>query len=172
VRLTTPRFSGRGSPPRYGRPLNWLPASRLLPRGAGWSAATLCIGRVGVWRGGCRLNISVAGPFVWRCLTGSALAPFPHSPGGDAPIPGPSRISRRKQGEIGPFCPGQVTGYVHKSYLSEAFILPAHKPYHPPQIRAVDDLIANRAVTGKYTALGADIALNRRPHQRPHLKSG
>src|SRR6516164_7918739 len=44
VRLTTPRFSGRGSPRRYGRPLNWLPAFRLLPRAAGWSAATLCIG--------------------------------------------------------------------------------------------------------------------------------
>jgi hypothetical protein len=24
--------------------LNWLPASRLLPRAAGWSAATLCWG--------------------------------------------------------------------------------------------------------------------------------
>ena len=31
-----------------------------------------------MWRGGCRSNISVAAPFVWRCLTGSALAPFPH----------------------------------------------------------------------------------------------
>src|SRR6516225_4306512 len=30
------------SPRRYSRPLNWLPASRLLPRAAGWSAATLC----------------------------------------------------------------------------------------------------------------------------------
>ena len=41
-----------------------------------WGSAT---GRVGVWRGGCRPNISVAAPFVWRCLTGSTLAPFPHS---------------------------------------------------------------------------------------------
>src|SRR6202040_531839 len=31
-----------------------------------------------MWRGGCRANISVAAPFVWRCLTGSAVAPFPH----------------------------------------------------------------------------------------------
>ena len=31
-----------------------------------------------MWRGGCRPNISVAAPFVWRCLTGSALAPSPH----------------------------------------------------------------------------------------------
>src|SRR6516225_10511908 len=33
-----------GSPRRYGCPLNWLPTSRLLPRAAGWSAATLCHG--------------------------------------------------------------------------------------------------------------------------------
>src|ERR1700730_17324030 len=31
-----------------------------------------------MWRGGCRSTISVAAPFVWRCLTGSAVAPFPH----------------------------------------------------------------------------------------------
>src|SRR6266481_75291 len=31
-------------PRRYACPLNWLPASRLLPRAAGWSAATLCFG--------------------------------------------------------------------------------------------------------------------------------
>src|ERR1700731_295859 len=31
-----------------------------------------------MWRGGGRLSISVSAPFVWRCLTGSAMAPFPH----------------------------------------------------------------------------------------------
>ena len=31
-----------------------------------------------MWRGGCRPNISVAASFVWRCLSGSAMAPFPH----------------------------------------------------------------------------------------------
>ena len=35
-------------------------------------------GRVEMWRGDCRPNISVAAPFVWRCLTGSTVAPFPH----------------------------------------------------------------------------------------------
>ena len=35
-------------------------------------------GRVEMWRGGCRLNISVSAPFVWRCLSGSTLTPFPH----------------------------------------------------------------------------------------------
>ena len=31
-----------------------------------------------MWRGGVRQNISVAAPFVWRCLNGSTMAPFPH----------------------------------------------------------------------------------------------
>src|SRR5262249_14919981 len=49
-------------------------------------------GRVGMWRGGCRLNISVAAPFVWRCLSGSTLAPFPHSAHrtGQADLPHPA----------------------------------------------------------------------------------
>jgi hypothetical protein len=34
--------------------------------------------RVEMWRGGVRQNISVAAPFVWRCLNGSTMAPFPH----------------------------------------------------------------------------------------------
>src|ERR1700730_18248627 len=35
-------------------------------------------GRVGMWRGGVRSTMSVAAPFVWRCLSGSAITPFPH----------------------------------------------------------------------------------------------
>src|SRR3954470_22239240 len=31
-----------------------------------------------MWRGDGRLGISVSAPCVWRCLTGAALAPFPH----------------------------------------------------------------------------------------------
>src|SRR5437763_3001317 len=42
------------------------------------SSIFTAIGRGGVWRSGGRPNISVAAPFVWRCLTGSTLAPFPH----------------------------------------------------------------------------------------------
>ena len=34
--------------------------------------------RVEMWRGGCRPNISVAASFVWRCLSGSTMTPFPH----------------------------------------------------------------------------------------------
>src|ERR1700732_444615 len=33
-------------------------------------------GRVEMWRGGCRLNISVAASFVWRCLSGSPWLRF------------------------------------------------------------------------------------------------
>src|ERR1039457_4563875 len=50
----------RGRPEVAGRPSN------------------VAIGRVEMWRGGCRLNISVAAPFVWRCLSGSTVTPFPH----------------------------------------------------------------------------------------------
>src|SRR5712671_6820379 len=35
-------------------------------------------GRVEMWRGGCRPDISVAASFVWRCLSGSTMTPFPH----------------------------------------------------------------------------------------------
>ena len=36
------------------------------------------VGRVEMWRGDVRLSMSVPAPFVWRCLSGSAVAPFPH----------------------------------------------------------------------------------------------
>src|SRR6516162_4187664 len=35
-------------------------------------------GRVGVWRGGSRPGMSVTAPFVWRCLSGATIAPFPY----------------------------------------------------------------------------------------------
>ena len=35
-------------------------------------------GRVEMWRGGGRSGMSVSAPFVWRCLSGSTMAPFPH----------------------------------------------------------------------------------------------
>ena len=42
------------------------------------SAMKVRHGRVGMWRGGRRSSMSVAAPFVWRCLSGSTMAPFPH----------------------------------------------------------------------------------------------
>jgi hypothetical protein len=48
--------------------------------------------RVEMWRGGCRSNISVAASFVWRCLSGSAVTPFPHPAHrtGQADLPHPA----------------------------------------------------------------------------------
>jgi len=43
------------------------------------SGIVLLGGRVGVWRGGFRLSMRVAAPFVWRCLSGSTVTPFPHA---------------------------------------------------------------------------------------------
>ena len=45
---------------------------------AGPVVGTSGSGRVEMWRGGGRSDISVAAPFVWRCLSGSTVAPFPH----------------------------------------------------------------------------------------------
>src|SRR5258706_11365445 len=36
------------------------------------------LGRVEMWRGGFRLHISFSASFVWRCLSGVAVTPFPH----------------------------------------------------------------------------------------------
>ena len=36
------------------------------------------LGKVEMWRGGCRSHISVSASFVWRCLSGATVAPFPH----------------------------------------------------------------------------------------------
>src|SRR6266436_6153131 len=41
-------------------------------------AAKAARGRVEMWRGFCRSDISVSAPFVWRCLSSSTVAPFPH----------------------------------------------------------------------------------------------
>src|SRR5271166_3332300 len=56
---------------------------------------TTAMRRVGVWRGGFRLSMSVAAPFVWRCLSGSTVAPFPHAPHrtGRADLSGSSAIA-------------------------------------------------------------------------------
>src|ERR1700681_24269 len=63
--------------------------------------------RVGVWRGGVRPGIAVPAPFVWRCLSGSTVGPFPHPPHrtgrADFPHPAlgqdltPSSTTRRAQ---------------------------------------------------------------------------
>jgi transposase len=50
---------------------HWTALTRYLEDGR------LEIGRVGKWRGGGRLSLSVAAPFVWRCPSSLAMTPFP-----------------------------------------------------------------------------------------------
>ena len=51
------------------RMLNW--SLRAHPVDSRQRSNSVAFGRVGMWRGGCRLTISVAAPFVWRCLSRS-----------------------------------------------------------------------------------------------------
>jgi hypothetical protein len=67
-------YSGEG-PPRVGEALP-APDPEACPPRRLWRTAGM--GRVGMWRGGLRSTMSVAAPFVWRCLSGSAITPFPH----------------------------------------------------------------------------------------------
>jgi len=99
------------------RHLHDCPGCFRRERVAGWvshpleSAAFHGARRVEVWRGCCRSNISVAAPFVWRCLTGSAVAPSPHpahrTGHADLPHPAlgqdltPSPTTRRAQADSG-----------------------------------------------------------------------
>ena len=45
-----------------------------------------------MWRGGLRCSLSVAAPFVWRCLNSFTITPFPHPPHrtGHADFPHPA----------------------------------------------------------------------------------
>jgi hypothetical protein len=52
---------------------------------------------VEIWRASCRLDISVAAPFVWRCLSSPAVTPFPHPPGHRRGHPPPVPTERRVQ---------------------------------------------------------------------------
>ena len=77
------RHCAKLHPRRRSRPVLQCRRSRQSARNRG---------RVEMWRGGCRLNISVAASFVWRCLSGSAVTPFPHSAHrtGQADLPHPA----------------------------------------------------------------------------------
>src|SRR6516165_179103 len=53
-------------------------AIRLSPGQKRPFTFTVLICRVEMWRGGIRRGGSVAAPFVWRCPSTRAIAPFPH----------------------------------------------------------------------------------------------
>ncbi|WP_441293984.1 IS66 family transposase, partial [Azohydromonas australica] len=56
----------------------------------------LPLGRVEMWRGGRRSGLSISAPFVWRCPSNLAIAPFPHPPRrtGRADLPHPALFRR------------------------------------------------------------------------------
>ena len=61
------------------------PKGPIEPAGSAGTTLAMCsdscraaTGRVEMWRGGSRSGLSVAAPFVWRCPSNLALAPFPH----------------------------------------------------------------------------------------------
>src|SRR5580693_10105519 len=66
---------------------------------ASYAHRTAGVGRVEMWRGDVRLSMSVPAPFVWRCLSGSTIAPFPHpahrTGQADFPHPALGQDSRR-----------------------------------------------------------------------------
>ncbi len=72
--LGTTAISGRRKPIDRADQISLLGIELLQRDGAGSS----WIGRVEMWRGGFRLHISVSASFVWRCLSGSTVTPFPH----------------------------------------------------------------------------------------------
>ena len=102
-RLSRDQNLGRASMPRQTKPMT---ARRRAPQ-----QIDLFAGRVEMWRSGCRLSIAVSAPFVWRCLSGSALTSFPHlahrTGHADFPHPAlgqdftPSPTARRAQARLG-----------------------------------------------------------------------
>ena len=92
----------------------WVALGRFLDDGA------VSVGRVEMWRGGRRSGLSVAAPFVWRCPSTLAVAPFPHPPHrtgrADCPHPAlfrrikPSRSSGRVQAAAGVSAPTSRRG--------------------------------------------------------------
>ncbi len=93
------------------REFHYVDAVLAVERIVAWHDGQSVNGRVEMWRSGCRLSIAVSAPFVWRCLSGSALTPFPHlahrTGHADFPHPAlgqdftPSPTARRAQARLG-----------------------------------------------------------------------
>src|SRR5712671_6252706 len=98
LKVAGPSMLGIRCPDRHPLPLIHSPPPPKMhpPRRRPPARAGSFNGRVGVWRSGGRPSIAVAAPFVWRCLTGSTVAPFPHPPGHRrrSPAPGSHRTWR------------------------------------------------------------------------------
>jgi hypothetical protein len=99
--VQAPPLRGSSATARAGLSPKPVPAPAECDRSARRSA-TAAWRRVETWRGGVRSSMSVSAPFVWRCLSGSTVAPFPRPAHrtGQADFPHPalgqdlSRLSR------------------------------------------------------------------------------
>ena len=76
--LVAGSITAQGPRGRYSKRRGGQLSERATAMSGIWSLSGGKAGRVGMWRGGSRLNISVSAPFVWRCLSGSTVTPFPH----------------------------------------------------------------------------------------------
>ena len=67
-------------------------------------------GRVGMWRGDVRSGMRVPASFVWRCPSGSTIAPFPHPAHrtGHADFPASGSRTRLHAFVHGTSCPSRV----------------------------------------------------------------
>src|SRR5262245_879849 len=103
-----------------------------------------------MWRGGGRSNISVSASFVWRCLIGSTVTPFPHpahrTGQADLPHPAlgqdltPSPTARRAQARSGVRArSARKDAGVDKSALASSdLVLDAQPPAQPHSGVVVD----------------------------------
>ena len=105
------------------------------------------IRRVGVWRGGFRLTCPFAAPFVWRCLSGSAVAPFPHPP--------------HRTGQA---------GFLHPALDKTLRLRPRHVVPQPTHARARSARRGARVDSSR--PFDADVVLEAQPPAHPRRRVG
>src|SRR5437868_14493806 len=119
------------------------------------------MGRVGKWRGGSRPGMSVAAPFVWRCLSGSTIAPFSTSLSSNRTCGFPSIRLSDKTSRLRPrhvvSKPGQthepeglveVREWIAAALASSGLVLEAQPPTQPHSRIVVERPI--RRIDGAY----------------------
>ena len=108
-----------------------------------------------MWRGDVRLSMSVSAPFVWRCLSGSAVAPFPH------PAHRTGRADLSGSSAIAGFRP-------HRSHRAA---LPQWALQKGPEAAgtAFPDNVVGSACTSSFSRLAQRSLALRPAHSRGHL---
>jgi len=99
-------------------------------------------GRVRMWRGDLRCSLSVAAPFVWRCLNSRTITPFPHPPHrtGHAELPHPA-LGQDSM-------PLHTKGHPH-------YTRPSHRTVYPDVHRSSNMHLTDNATTWAATGFPA-----------------